>query len=372
MENLRKQFVIAALNCANFSRLCREFGVSRKTGYKWIKRFENEASLSNKSHSPLFVPNKTSAQVEQLILSVRSENPAWGGKTIKKVLENDNYFDIPSVKTCNNILKRNHCISDSESLKHKPFIRFEKDFCNEMWQTDFKGDFLLLDGSRCFPLTILDDHSRFSIMIDPKPNTIGVLDSFKRAFYEFGMPNSILSDNGAQFSGFRGGYTQFERWLMDHDIFPKHGRIMHPQTQGKIERFHRTMNQELLKHCQFSTLDDANNQLQEWRTKYNCVRPHEALSMRCPSEVYTASDKEYVDKVKEYDYCGEFHMIKVNNWGYLRYAGFQIYLSETMRNTYLEIRPKEDDTFAVYYRNFVIASLNPADGKLLNRRIAKP
>ena len=126
-------------------------------------------------------------------------------------------------------------ISQEESLKHTAFCRFEKEHCNQMWQTDFKGDFLLGDGTRCYPLTILDDHSRFSIRIEPKSSTIGVKESFIQAFEEYGLPDAILSDNGSQFAGFRQGITQFERYLMDLDILPIHGRIRHPQTQGKIE-----------------------------------------------------------------------------------------------------------------------------------------
>lgn len=127
------------------------------------------------------------------------------------------------------------------------FQRFEKEHCNEMWQTDFKGDFLLGNGVRCYPLTILDDHSRFSIRIAPKTSATGVKDSFILAFKEFGLPNSVLSDNGAQFAGAHRGLSQFERFLMDLDILPVHGRPIHPQTQGKIERLHRTLKKEALR-----------------------------------------------------------------------------------------------------------------------------
>jgi len=372
VESLREEFLCAANICTNFSSLCREFGITRRTGYKWLKRDADSETLSNKSHAAKTIANKTSNETEQLILSIRTDNPAWGGKTIKSVLETMGCENIPSIKTCNNILKRNNCINPAESLKHKPYQRFEKEHCNEMWQTDFKGDFVLLDGTRCFPLTILDDHSRFSIMIDPKDNTRGVKDSFCNAFKRFGMPNSILSDNGAQFSGFRGGYTQFERWLMDCNILPIHGRIMHPQAQGKIERFHRTMKQELLIHNEFYDLSDADNHLQKWRIKYNEIRPHEALGMKCPADVYKESTRNYTDEIIGYDYGGMYPMRKVNNWGYLRFDKWQVYLSETMANTHLEIRPNpHGDSFIVCYRNFKIAELDAQNGKLINRKISR-
>ena len=372
VEELRKEFVFASKTTSNFSSLCREFGITRKTGYKWIAREEETNDLSDRSHARKNISNKTDRETEELILSVRKDNPAWGGKTIRQVLVNQGYEDLPCVKTCNNILKRNGCVSEEESLKHKPFVRFERDKCNQMWQTDFKGDFALLDGTRCFPLDILDDHSRFSIKIAAKPNTLGVTDSFREAFYEYGMPDSVLSDNGWTFRGFRNGYTHFEKWLMNHDILPIHGRIMHPQTQGKIERFHRTMKSELLKQNKFKDIFDADRGLQEWRIKYNNIRPHEALNMKCPAEVYVPSDRTYIDNIKKYEYGGQHHVIKVNSWGYVRFNGWQVYLSETMINENIEFRPNpHGDSFFACYRNFKIAEFSNITGELLNRKISR-
>lgn len=372
VEELRKEFIIASKTTSNFSSLCREFGITRKTGYKWIARAEETNDLSDRSHARKNISNKTDKETENLILSVRKDNPAWGGKTIRQVLVNQGHEDLPCVKTCNNILKRNGCISEEESLKHKPFVRFERDKCNQMWQTDFKGDFALLDGTRCFPLDILDDHSRFSIKIAAKPNTLGVADSFREAFYEYGMPDSVLSDNGWTFRGFRNGYTHFEKWLMNHDILPIHGRIMHPQTQGKIERFHRTMKTELLNQNKFKDILDADRGLQEWRMKYNNIRPHEALNMKCPAEVYIPSDRTYIDNIKKFEYGGQHHVIKVNSWGYVRFNGWQVYLSETMINENIEFRPNpRGDSFFACYRNFKIAEFSNVTGELLNRKISR-
>lgn len=373
VENLRKEFVTASRTSKNFSSLCREFGISRRTGYKWVERAKVTDDLSDLSHARKNVCNKTTSEIEDLIMSVRSDNPGWGGKTIRQVLTNQGYEDLPCIKTFNNILKRNGCVSKEESLKHKPFVRFEKEQCNEMWQTDFKGEFLTKDNKYCFPLDIIDDHSRFLIKIKPLENTANaVIPCFKEAFYEYGLPGSVLSDNGAQFAGFRQGYTQFEKWLMNHDVLPIHGRIKHPQTQGKIERFHRTLKQELLKHNTFDDLLHAEQALGEWRIKYNNIRPHEALNMRCPAEVYIPSNRTYTDKVKPYEYGGQYHIIKVNNWGYVRFGGWQIYLSETMCDEHLEFRPNpHGDSFIVCYRNFKIAEFSTLDGHLLNRKISR-
>lgn len=363
----RKEFIEQAAECTNFSALCREYGISRKTGYKWQNRFREDGSVSDRSRRPKHPHAKTAPVIEAAVLAMREENPSWGGRTIHAVLEADGIKGLPSAKTCSNILKRNGCIKPEESLKHRAYQRFEREQCNSLWQTDFKGDFGLLDGSRCYPLDILDDHSRFCIRTEPKNSATGVKESFIQAFQEYGLPDAILSDHGSQFAGFKGGYTHFERWLMDLDILPIHGRIMHPQTQGKIERFHRTMKAELL-HEPFLDLKDAKKHFARWRWKYNEIRPHSALNMKTPASVYTPS-KRLLFEPKPYEYTG--HVCKVNNWGYLRFGPVQLFLSETMANTYLEVVPASDDTFSVRYRNFQIALIDANAKNLIHRRIRR-
>ncbi len=372
VEELRKEFVEAAESCYNFSLLCREFGITRATGYKWLRRHEAQEPLSDRSRRPNVTANKTSEAKELQIIEARAKHPGWGAKKIKTALENKG-IETPCVKTVNNILNRYHCISREDSLKHKAFTRFEKERCNEMWQTDFKGEFKMQNGKYCFPLDIFDDHSRFVIRIRPSESTANlVLPTFREAFYEYGMPDSVLSDNGAQFAGFRQGYTQFEKWLMNHDVLPIHGRIKHPQTQGKIERFHRAMNQELLKHYTPKDLADAERVFKDWRDCYNNERPHEALGMKCPSDIYIPSDRVYCDSVKEYEYGGQYHVIKVNSWGYVRFDRWQIYLSETMINEYIEFRPNPNgESFIACYRNFAIAEFDVHTGRLIHRRISR-
>ena len=373
VEDQRKEFAQAAVCCGNFSALCREFGITRRTGRKWVERYESQQPLTDRSRRPHTTPTRTPEDVENLILSVRAENPGWGARTIHQVLSNAGHTGLPCVKTVNNILNRHGCISPEESLKRHPFTRFEKDQCNAMWQTDFKGEFRMADDNYCYPLTILDDHSRFSLKIAPRMSTANVvIPVFSEVFREYGMPDSILSDNGAQFAGFKKGYTQFERWLMDLDILPIHGRIKHPQTQGKIERFHRTMKQELLNHTTISDIADAETKLDIWREKYNNIRPHEALNMRTPGDIYQPSQRQYPETIKRFDYGGEYHVIKVNSWGYVRFDKWQVYLSETMIDQYIEFRPSPDgESFIACYRNFKIAEFDTLDGHLIHRSIAR-
>lgn len=373
VEEQRKAFVEEAKSCKNFSQLCREYEITRRTGYKWIERAKQNEGFSDKSHARHFIGNKTDEEIENLILSMREDNPEWGGKKIRQILVNQGYEDLPCIKTFNNILKRNGCISLEDSLAHTPYTRFEKERCNDMWQTDFKGEFKMLNGKKCYPLDIIDDHSRYLIKIKPYENTKNVvISTFESAFREYGMPKTVLSDNGAQFAGFRNGYTQFEKWLMNLDILPIHGRIVHPQTQGKIERFHRTLKNELLKHKSFADISEADECLQSWRLKYNNIRPHESLNMQTPADVYIPSNRPYLETIPKYEYGGQYHIIKVNSWGYVRFDKWQVYLSETMANEYIEFRPNPlGDSFIACYRNFQIAEFDTDTGVRLNRNIRR-
>ena len=350
----REEFVLLARQAGNFSALCREWGISPKTGYKWLRRAEAGEALEDRSHRPKRVSNRTPEAVEGKILALRAEQPGWGARKIKHVLEREGSTDIPCERTVCRILRRRGCIDPEESRKRQAFKRFEREHCNELWQADFKGEFKTGDGRYCYPLDIIDDHSRFVLRIEATDTTAQVvIPVFEAAFREYGLPQAILTDNGAQFAGFRQGYTRFEKWQMDLDILPIHGRVRHPQTQGKIERFHNTMKREFLRHHDFADAAHAHEELQRWRHIYNMQRPHEALGMRCPGEVYVPSARQMPERILPFEYGGQFHVIKVNSWGYVRFAGFQIYLSETMIDQYIEFRPSEDgEVFIACYRNY--------------------
>jgi len=366
---LREEFIVRSeKEDRNISALCREFGISRKTGYKWIKRYQESGSLEDQNRKPKTSRSKTDEKVERLIYDFRQERPGWGARKIQAFLSHKGY-EMPCIRTVNNILKRNGLISLEASQARKPFMRFEREKCNELWQSDFKGDILMLDGDRCYPLTILDDHSRFALLIEPRHDQKDVLRSFIPVFRLYGLPEAILTDNGQTFAGIKNGYTLFERALMDQDILPIHGRVRHPQTQGKIERFHRSMENEVLKPHRPLNFADATEALDQWKSVYNFERPHEALGDRCPAQVYTPSQRSYLEKVQPYDYGSQYHLIKINNWGYLRFADFHIYISETFRDTRVQLIPSEgDDSVLVCYRNFSIAKIDVSNGDLLSRK----
>jgi len=372
VEEKRKDFFHEAQRKdRNMSKLCLKYGISRKTGYKWLKRWNEERDLNDQSRKPLNSPQKTDEVTERAITQLRQTYPTWGARKLAACLRKQD-INVPSERTVNNILQRNGMIAASESLKRKAYCRFVREHCNELWQADFKGDFLLGDGSRCFPLTVLDDHSRFSIWVEAKPGIGEVRGSFTKAFNEYGLPYALLTDNGWSFRAFHGGFTQFERWLMDHDVLPIHGRPQHPQTQGKIERFHRSMNEELLAGVVFKDLVDAQSELSRWRHRYNNERPHQALNMHCPAEVYLPSSRCYDEKVHDYDYGNTYPIRKTNNWGYLRFGPIRFYLSDTFMDTYLQVRQIEErQTFRICYRNFGIAEVDPDAGKIISRSIIR-
>lgn len=369
VEMLREEFITRSLEEGrNFSALCEEFGISRKTGYKWIKRYRENGCLEDRSRKPQKVSSKTEDWVEGLILEARQERPRWGAEKIYTYLGRKGY-PMPCVRTINNILKRNGLITPEASLARKPFKRFERDHCNELWQADFKGDFKMANGERCFPLTILDDHSRYAILIEPKPDQKDIQSSFIRVFRNFGLPESILTDNGPIFAGFKSGYTQFERMLLDQDVLPIHGRVYHPQTQGKIERFHRSLKSEVLFLKDLRDLDDAARAFNKWQQIYNFERPHAALKNKCPAEIYSISPRPYLETVSAFDYNSKFRLYRINNWGFLRFAKYQIYISETFRGTYVQLIPVESEDIAlVCYRNFIIAKIDMKCGELLSRK----
>lgn len=369
VKMLREEFISRSMeDDRNISALCEEFGISRKTGYKWIKRHQEDGCLEDRNKRPLRISSKTEDWVERLILEARQERPRWGAQKIQVYLGRKGY-PMPCVRTVNNILKRNGLISQEASLARKPFKRFERDHNNELWQADFKGDFKMANGTRCYPLTILDDHSRYAILIEPKPDQKDVQSSFIRIFRDFGLPEAILTDNGSTFAGFKSGYTQFERMLMDQDILPIHGRVYHPQTQGKIERFHRSLKNEVLYLKNIQDFDEAAKVFQNWQRIYNFERPHAAPNNKCPADIYSISPRQFLETVPAYEYSSKYRVYRINNWGFLRFAKYQLYISETFRDTHIQMIPVESEDIAlVCYRNFIIAKIDVKYGELLSRK----
>lgn len=376
VEKSRAEFVKAVMKGEDtISALCRVYGISRKTGYKWLQRFEQGEALGNKSRAPFHTPNKTPSEIEQLILDQRNVHVAWGARKLKRVLENQGYEGLPATSTICDILKRNGYISKEESLKHKPYQRFEREQPNELWQTDFKGDFGMQNGQRCHALTVLDDHSRYSLCVDAKDNqrTGSVIESFSRLFQDYGLPTSILCDNGNPWGTSQStGYTRFEVWLMDLGIITIHGRIMHPQTQGKEERFHRTMDEELLKHVKIIDLTNAQQHFDEFRECYNMKRPHEALGNDVPAKHYKPSMRKMPNRIEDWEYESGCEIRKIKSSGYITYRGQGYFLSEAFGNRQVALKESvENGCIDIHYRNFRIGRINIDERVIVSKRMRR-
>ena len=372
MQEIRTEFVSRAImGDTSISSLCREYGISRTTAYKWMARCKNGESMSDKSHEPFSKPFKTPLAMEEIILNARGEHPTWGARKLKRFLQDKGYDKLPAVSTISDILSRNGCIAPEESQIHTPYKRFEKEAPNRMWQMDFKGHFSMLDNQRCHPLTILDDHSRFSICVDAKSDEKWhtTKPSIEKAFQEYGLPDSILCDNGNPWGDNRGGYTAFDLWMMQLNILPIHGRPLHPQTQGKEERFHRTLKADLLVRVPMRNLAHAQKEFDAYRNCYNNERPHEALNLDVPARHYRASKRKYISETHEPEYDGGRQLRKVNYKGYLSIHQHRYYLSEVFIDKYLEIKPISDHILVLYYGNFQIAEIDTMEQLVVSRKI---
>lgn len=374
MEERRETFARRVMSKeATKSALCRQYGISRPTGDKWIGRYVRGEPMSDRSKAPFHTPNRTTYETECRIVEMREKYPAIGAKKLKRMLESKGY-SAPAYSTINAILHRNGLITKEASEAAKPSVRFEKSTPNEMWQADFKGHFTMKDGQRCHPLAVIDDHSRFCLCLDARENEKyeGVKNSLITAFEEYGLPETILCDNGNPWGTVQSvGYTRFEVWLMELGILTKHGRIHHPQTQGKEERFNGTVLKELLRHREIENMAHAQTVFEEYRLFYNNERPHHALSLGFPSQRYRSSERKLPKCIEEWEYDQGCMVRRVKGSGYLTVKGQGYFLSEAFGDKQVGIRDSDDNegnVLWVLYRQFCIAKLDVDERVVLARR----
>jgi transposase InsO family protein len=316
----RQEFcVLAGKPGSNLAELCRRHQLSRKTAYKWLKRYRNHgaAALADQSRRPRHSPGKIDSPLEHKIVLLRQEHPVWSGRKLRRRLLDLGEQIVPAASTIQQVIVRNN-LQNPNAPVSKPFIRFEHPFPNDLWQMDFKGHFALAQG-RCHPLTILDDHSRFCLGLrgcdNQRETTVkAVLESI---FERYGLPLRILCDNGSPWGDdVDSPHTHLTIWLMRLGISISHGRPYHPQTQGKEERFHRTIKAELLGNRLFT--DQRHFQLcaDRWRQDYNLIRPHEALELNTPASRYSCSPRPMPRVLLPIEYApGEIlRMIDCNGW----------------------------------------------------------
>jgi transposase InsO family protein len=358
----RHEFVqLAAAEDANVRELCRRYGLSPQTGYRWIRRFQElgVAGLVDRSRKPHQSPARTSPTIEAAVLAVRTEHPAWGARKIRARLLTLGRSELPQPSTITEILRRHHCIDPRESIKHRPFIRFEHDAPNRLWQMDFKGHFALRSG-RCHPLTVLDDHSRFALALkacaDEKGSTVQT--HLTTVFRLHGIPERILMDNGPPWgSDAEHPFTPLTIWLIRIGIFVSHGRPYHPQTQGKEERFHRTLKAEVLRDRLFADLGECQSRFDDWRDVYNLERPHEALKLDVPASRYKPSTAAFPERLPDIEY-GPDDCVRKVHMGVIRYRSLKIKVGIGFHGYPVALRPTGDGSFDVFFCSQKIKHLN--------------
>jgi transposase InsO family protein len=362
--SLRHEFITFALcNGSNISELCRRFGISRKTGYKWINRFltDGYAGLADLSRRPKTHPTKTDDALENAIMSVRHLHPAWGGRKIRQRLHDLGWQQVPAPSTITAILKRKGCIDPCDSVKHTAYRRFEAEAPNDLWQMDFKGHFAANQG-RCHPLTVLDDHSRYSLGLQACVNQKGltVRQQLIPIFQRYGLPDKILMDNGSPWgSDMHHTFTPLTVWLIRQGVGIIHSRPFHPQTLGKDERFHRTFKAEVGQYCIGLSLEQCQRRFDRWRHVYNFQRPHEALDMQVPAERYQPSCRQYRESLPTIDYGPDAHVRKVQQSGRISLQGKDYSVPKAFLGERVAVRPTETDgLFDVYYCNQKIAHVD--------------
>ncbi len=348
----------------NLSRLCRDFGISRPTGYLWLKRYEevgNFHQLQERSRRPHCIWGRTPEAVEGQVVKLR-QRYGWGALKVRHLLCNDG-INLPVV-TINRILKRHNLIKPE--ARHQPAVkRFERAKPNELWQMDFKGDYRLSRGC-CYPLSILDDCSRFGLGLYALPNHggDGVYASLIRTFERYGVPDAMLMDHGTPWwsSTNPQGMTWLTVALIKQGIKLYFSGPRHPQTQGKVERFHRTLEDALNHRGRPETLATIQEFLQDFLVEYNQVRPHEALSMAVPAQRYQVSSKNFNPKPPEWQYPIGAIVRRLNPQGCLDYRHLRLFACEALAGEWIQIEPVADKIL-VRYRHMYIREISLNTGR---------
>lgn len=365
----RLEFVcLAGVDGANVRSLCRRFGISPTTGYKWLERYRalGKAGLSEVSRRPLSSPRQSEVGVEEAVLAVRAAHPAWGGRKIAAVLERMG-LSAPAPSTITAILRRHGVEIGAYGGGAKPFVRFEHPAPNDLWQMDFKGHVGMADGRRLHPLTVLDDHSRYCLTLGAGDNqkTATVQGFLTSAFRRYGLPRTLITDNGAPWGNGPGSpYTPLGVFVIDQGIAISHSRPYHPQTMGKDERFHRSLKAEALSGPPFADLDAASRKLAVWREVYNRERPHEGIGMAVPADRYAASTREYRETVPPFEYATGDALRRVQGGGRISFGGRETRVPKAFAGRQIALRATEQDgLYEIFYRHQCIARLDFRDEK---------
>lgn len=362
-EQRVKFMVRAESGKENMTALCRWFGISRSTGYRWRKRFADAKSLAavgELSRRPKNSPRRTAARQEQQVLALRREY-GWGAKKLA-VLLREQGAPLPVI-TVHRILKRNGLVRIRDT--HAPALqRFEHSAPNQLWQMDGKGEYRGGEAS-CFPLSILDDHSRYLVgLFGLRAFTAEhVYPCLLRTFERYGLPEAMLMDRGSIWWGTKNGYglTWLSVRLIEQGIELRYGRPHHPQTQGKVERLHRTLDEAMRYRGKPRRLAQWDAALEKFRRVYNEQRPHEALQMQRPAERYHVSTRRYQQKPPEWEYPAGSLVCRLNDQGCLYWEKRNWFVCEALAGRRVQVE-HVGKLLAVSYRHMYVREIDRARG----------
>ena len=356
----------------SLSDVCRHYGISRMTGYKWIERYRERGreGLSDRSRAPKGHPNATPKSIEEALVAFRKQHRHWGPK---KLLHRLGLLSPevawPAASTAGEILKRRGL---SSPRKRKVRIPAQKEplrggnAVNELWAADFKGWFRTGDGRRVDPLTVTDWSSRYLIGCQGLDHTFlsNVQKGFERMFREYGLPEAIRTDNGAPFGGpGLGGLSRLSAWWMRLGIRHERIRPSHPEENGRHERMHRTLKQETASPPR-RTMRGQQKRFDAFQREYNEERPHEALGMRTPGEVYRPSTRKFPSRLPEIEYGSECQVRLVHSDGGIKWGGEHLFLSEALIGEPVGLRQIDNGLWGIHYGEIFLGVLNDSTLKI--------
>jgi putative transposase len=344
---------------AKLAPLCREFGVSRPTGAKWVKRFKEEgyAGLEERSRRPTSSPQSLAEELVMVVLTQRDRHPSWGAKKLRELLAKRYGDATPSMATIARILKRAGVVR--ERRRRKPLSVVDRapsvaaDAPNDVWTMDFKGWWRTHDGERCEPLTVRDAHSRYVLSIAVLGSTKGeaVREELERLFKKHGLPRAFQCDNGSPFisTRARGGLTALSVWLVSLGIRIVRSRPGCPQDNGGHERMHRDVAQEV-QPWPSADLRAQQRELDRWRQEFNHVRPHEALDGKTPADLYKPSDRK-LRELRPFAYPRAFLVRRVDVTGHVSCHGDKPYVGLALRGQSVGFEPREGLRWRLWFRD---------------------
>jgi transposase InsO family protein len=365
----RREFVrLALLEGSNRRELCRRFGISRQTGYECLRRYvAGDTELADRSRRPLISPLQCPPEVESAVLAVRDSHPAWGARKIAAVIRRDG-GSCPAVSTIHAILQRRDRVA-AKTGGAQARLRFEKEAPNQLWQMDFKGWSRLTNGDLLHPLTIVDDHSRFALCLDAcaDQRQTTVKRSLERVFRTYGLPQAFFVDNGKPWGDSQDtSWTGFGVWLLKLGIDLIHSRPYHPQSRGKNERFHRSLDEEVLSLNPLPSLVRAQRAFDTWREIYNFDRPHGALDHQVPASRFCISPRAMPAKLPQPEYGPDDIVRSVSSTkGYVVFKGRNWKVPEAFLGEKLAIRPlSPDGRYGVFFASHQITTINLTDSRV--------